>query len=415
VHFVAALAVAALPPVLTMDDAVRIFRERGFDLLIAEAQVAAAEGDAIAAGSVANPLLSGSAGRSFDYDPRACPGCSATAWSIGLTDPAALSDLINGKRGLRVEVARTAVAAAKRSRDDALRVLSVQVRQAVLDGALQQSQLALAREIAESTERTRALDERRLRSGAVSEAELARAEVAELQAQQGVDLAEQALIAARSQIAFFLGVRDPESEFTIDPSLFDRELPEAGPSLDVLSREALEKRPDLLAAAAQEARARATLALTRRQRIPDVALSAQYTQEGSGQNALQPPTLTFGAQLPLPIFYRQAGEIARAEADLRAQRIQQEKLRAQALSEVRQASAAVEANRRLVQRLRTRLLGRARRVRDLVQVQYEKGAASLLELLDAQRTWAQTHADYLRDVRDFWLSIFRLDAAVGRT
>ena len=308
------------------------------------------------------------------------------------------------------------MAAAKRSRDDALRTLLLTVRQAVLDGALQQSQLALARELAESTERTRALDEKRLRSGAVSEAELARAEVAALQAQQGVDLAEQASSAARLQIAFLLGVRDPApEEFTIDLALFDRALPEAGPSIDVLGREALENRPDLLAAAAQEARARAALALARRQRVPDVALSAQYAQEGSGQNALQPPTLTFGAQLPLPIFYRQSGEIARAEADLRAQRIQQEKLRAQALIDVQQASAAVEANRRLVQRLRTRLLGRARRVRDLVQVQYEKGAASLLELLDAQRTWAQVHADYLRDVRDFWLSVFRLDAAVGRT
>ncbi|HMC35238.1 MAG TPA: hypothetical protein VKH65_12545, partial [Myxococcales bacterium] len=64
-HFVAALAVAVLPPLLTMDDAVRIFRERGFDLLIAEAQIAAAEGDATAAGAFANPQLSASAGRSF--------------------------------------------------------------------------------------------------------------------------------------------------------------------------------------------------------------------------------------------------------------------------------------------------------------------------------------------------------------
>jgi cobalt-zinc-cadmium efflux system outer membrane protein len=415
VHFVAALALAALPPVLTMDDALHIFRERGFDLLIAEAQVAAAEGDATAAGAFANPQLFASVGRSFDYDARACPGCSATAWSIGLTDPSALSDLINGKRGLRVEVARAAVEAARRSRDDALRMLSLQVRQAFLDGALQQSQLALARELAESTERTRALDERRLRSGAVSEAELARAEVAALQAQQSVDLAEQALTIARLQLAFLLGVRDPAPEFTIDSSLFDSALPEPGPPLDSLAREALEKRPDLLAASAQRARAEAALALARRQRVPDVALSAQYAQEGTGQNALEPPTLTFGAQLPLPIFYRQAGEIARAEADLRAQRIAQEKLRAQALIDVRQASAAVEANRRLVQRLRTRLLGRARRVLDLAQVQYEKGAASLLELLDAQRTWAQIHADYLRDMREFWLSVFRLDAAVGRT
>ena len=136
VHLLAALAVAVLPPVLTIEDALRIFRERGFDLLIADAQVAAAEGDVGAAGAVANPQLSASAGRSFDYDPRACPGCSATAWTLGLTDPSALSDLITGKRGLRVDVARAALTAARRSRDDALRTLSLQVRQAVLDLAL---------------------------------------------------------------------------------------------------------------------------------------------------------------------------------------------------------------------------------------------------------------------------------------
>ena len=56
-----------------------------------------------------------------------------------------------------------------------------------------------------------------------------------------------------------------------------------------------------------------------------------------------------------------------------------------------------------------------RRTRDLVQVQYEKGAASLLELLDAQRVWAQTRAEYLKDLHDFWLAVFQLDAAVGRT
>jgi len=414
VHLLAALAVAALPTVLTIDDAVRIFRERGFDLLIADAQIAAAEGDATVAAAIANPQLGATVGRSFDYDARACPDCSATAWSVALTDPSALSDLITGKRGLRTDVARSAVTAARRSRDDALRTLSLQVRQAFLDAVLQQAQLGLARELAESTERTRALDQRRLESGAVSEAELARAEVAALQAQQGVDLGEQALIAARLQLAFLLGVREAAPDFAVDSTLFERALPETDLSVEALSAEALEERPDLLADSAQEARAEAALALARRQRIPDVALSAQYAQEGSGQNALQPPTLTFGVQLPLPIFYRQRGEIARAEADLRAQRVAREKLRAQVLSDVRQATAAVDANRRLVQRLRTRMLGRARRVRDLVQVQYEKGAASLLELLDAQRTWALTYAEYLKDVHDFWLSLFRLDAVVGR-
>ena len=407
---IAALLLAALPRVLTLEDALRLFRESGFDLLIAEAQVAAAQGDAEAGAAVANPQLSGSVGKSFGYDPSACAGCSAVAWSVGLSDPSALSDLISGKRSLRADVGQAALAAARHSREEALRTLSLQVRQAMLDGALLQSQRDVVRELAESSEKTFALNERRLRAGAISEAEVARAEVAALEAAQAADLAEQALHVARLQIAFLLGSRDDEAEFTVDPDLLERPLPPP----PAIPPESFEHRPDLLAAAAQEARAEATLALERKRRIPDVALSAQYQQQGTGQNALQPPTLTVGTQLELPLFYRRSGEIARAEADRRAQGLAREKLRAQARAELQSALAAVEANRRLVERMRGRLLGRARRMRDLAQVQYEKGTSSLLELLDAQRTWAQTRSEYLRNLRDFWLSAFQLDAALGR-
>lgn len=407
---IAALLLAALPRVLTLEDALRLFRESGFDLLIAEAQVAAAQGDAEAGAAVANPQLSGSVGKSFGYDPSACAGCSAVAWSVGLSDPSALSDLISGKRSLRADVGQAALAAARHSREEALRTLSLQVRQAMLDGALLQSQRDVVRELAESSEKTFALNERRLRAGAISEAEVARAEVAALEAAQAADLAEQALRVARLQIAFLLGSRDDEAEFTVDPDLLERPLPPP----PAIPPESFEHRPDLLAAAAQEARAEATLALERKRRIPDVALSAQYQQQGTGQNALQPPTLTVGTQLELPLFYRRSGEIARAEADRRAQGLAREKLRAQARAELQSALAAVEANRRLVERMRGRLLGRARRMRDLAQVQYEKGTSSLLELLDAQRTWAQTRSEYLRNLRDFWLSAFQLDAALGR-
>ena len=411
----AAMALSTLPPVLGMDDALRIFRERGFDLLLADAQVQVAQADERAAGAVANPQLSGTVGKSFGYDPAACAGCSATAWSVGITNPSALSDLISGKRGLRVDVARAALAAARSSREDALRTLSLQVKQSLLDAALQQAQRDLAREVAGSTEHTRALDEKRLSAGAISEAELARAEVAALEALQAVDLAEQSLRAARLQLAFLLGVREPLPEFEVDRALLDRPLPAPAAALDALAQEALAARPDLRAAQSQQERAGAAASLARRQRLPDVSLSAQYQQEGSGQSALQPPTATIGAQFPVPLFYRQEGEIARAEADLRGQQISVSRAQAQVLLEVQSARAAVEANRRLVERMRARLLERAQRARDLVQLQYEKGAASLLELLDAQRTWAQTHAEYLKDLHDFWLAVFQLDAAVGRT
>ena len=407
-----------LPPVLTLQDALRLFHERSFDLLLADAQLATARGDEALARAIPNPAVNGSVGKSFGYDASTCPspGCSSISIGAGLSDQAALSDLLFGKRGLRIDAARAALDAARLSRDDAERTLRLVLEQAVVDAALQRAQLDLARVLLDFARATQELNGRRYQAGAISEAELARADVARLEAEQAVDLAGQAELAARSQVAFLLGVRGPPPDFRIDPGLLEQAVHVAVPGADArgLLDSALQGRPDLRALERQEARARAALDLARRQRIPEVTLSAQYAQEGTGSAALTPPTLTFGASLPLPLFYQQQGEILRAEADLRTQSVQREKAAAQLTSEVLTAFAAFTANRKLVERMRGGLLQRAERARDLTRVQYEKGAARLLELLDAQRAFAQTHAEYLQDLHDLWMSLFRLEAAVGR-
>jgi cobalt-zinc-cadmium efflux system outer membrane protein len=411
-----AAAAPELPPVLTVAEALRLFRARSLDLMLAEAQVAAARGDESTARAVANPLLSGSVGKSFGYDASACPGCSALGFGIGLSDQGAIFDAAEGKRGLRIDVARAALAAAQRSRDDAERTLRLALEQAVVDAALARAQLEFAGETLQFARRTQQLDEARLSAGAISEAELARAEVAALEAAQAVDVAEQAERAARAQLVALLGIAGPLPEFRIDPSLLGEALTLTAPdaTADELYAEAVATRPDLRALEAQEARARSALDLARRQRLPDVTLGATYAQEGTGTGAITPPTVTASVSLPLPVFYQQQGEIARAEAELRAQHLQRERALTQLAAEVPTARSSVIVTRRLVDRMQGRLLARAQRARDLVRVQYEKGAASLLELLDAQRTFAQTHAEYLQDLHDLWLAHFKLLAAVGR-
>jgi len=407
----AAAAEPGLPAVLTLPEALRLFRERSFDLLLADAQVAAARGDQAAAGAVPNPALSGSVGRSFD-----CSGCSALALGLGLSDQAALSEVLSGKRGLRVDAARAALQAAHLSRDDAERTLRLALQQAMIDAALQRAQVDLARELLEFARQTEQLDQTRFRAGAISEAELARAQVAAQEAEQVVDVVEQADRAARAQIAFLLAVRGPLPDFRVDPGLLEQAARltlapgDAGALLDA----AIQARPDLRALERQEARARAALDLARRQRIPEVTLSAQYAQEGTGGSAVTPPTVTFGASLPVPIFYQQQGEVQRAEADLRTQTVQRDKAAAQLTSEVITAYGAFAASRKLVDRMRGGLLGRAQRARDLTRIQYEKGAARLFELLDAQRAFAQVRAEYLQDLHDLWVNLFKLEAAVGR-
>jgi len=400
-----------LPAVLTLPDALRLFRERSLDLLLADAQVAAARGDQAAAGAVPNPALSGSIGRSFD-----CSGCSALALGLGLSDQAALSEVLSGKRGLRVDAARAALEAAHLSRDDAERTLRLALQQAMVDAALQRAQVDLARELLEFARQTEQLDQTRFRAGAISEAELARAQVAAQEAEQVVDVAEQADRAARAQVAFLLAVREPLPDFRVDPELLEQaaRLTLAPGDAGVLLDAATQARPDLRALERQQARARAALDLARRQRIPEVTLSAQYAQEGTGGSAVTPPTITFGASLPVPLFYQQQGEVQRAEADLRTQTVQRDKAAAQLASEVITAYGAFAASRKLVDRMRGGLLERAQRARDLTRIQYEKGAARLLELLDAQRAFAQVRAEYLQDLHDLWVNLFKLEAAVGR-
>ena len=345
-----------------------------------------------------------------------CIGCSSTGFSVGANDSGALFDVVIGKRRLKIRIAAAALEAARRSRADAERTLTALVKQQYVQTVMAKVALDFARETASSTAETFRLIDLRFREGALSEADSARAETAKLEAEQAVSAAEQALEAAKASLAFLLGARDgPLPEFRVDESLPKFTIPEIvvrTPPADFY-RLGSERRPDLAAARAQVESARAALDLAKRQRIPDFQTGIQYAQLGDGQNAIQPPTLSIGLSFGLPLFYRQKGEIQKAEAALRTEELLRDKIEAQVVSDVTTALASQAAARQQVERMERRLLDRARRGRDLVEFQYRNGAASLLELLDAQRTWIATNAEYRQGLTNFWTALFSLEQAVG--
>ena len=48
-----------------------------------------------------------------------------------------------------------------------------------------------------------------------------------------------------------------------------------------------------------------------------------------------------------------------------------------------------------------------------MSLQYQKGAASLLEYLDANRTFIATMVEYLQDLTNYWTAVYQLEAAIG--
>ena len=412
-------APAPIPSPLSLPQALELFERRGFDLLLADAAVSSAEGDAQIASAFPNPAVAGGAGHTWSYDPNRCEtaGCSNTPWGASLTDQGLVADLLIGKRRLRSDVAQSALRAARLQRDDAARTLGALLEeqwvQAVVAGAL----VRTAEQAAAASAQTAQLVDLRWKAGDVSEADAARAETAKLEADQGVDAARQQLAETKASLAFLLGDRSGAPSFDLPAELPDcvppPELRDAT-SDDLLAR-ARERRPDVAAAKAELESAQSGLSLAERARIPDVALTASYQREGTGNEALTPPTAVFGISVPLPLFYRGQGEVTKAEANLRAQRIASDKIDAQIASDVNQAYAAWQSARSRVERMQSRMLERSRRALDLVDYQYKRGAASLLELLDAQRTWVATQANYEQNVGDWWISLYQLEAATGET
>jgi cobalt-zinc-cadmium efflux system outer membrane protein len=333
-----------------------------------------------------------------------------------VSEQGAIFDFLTGKRRLRIQVAKAALEAAKLSRADAERTLSFTVKQQYVAAVLAKASLEFAGQSQQSSEETLRLVGVRYRVGAVSEADLARAESAKLEADQAYDQAHQAHRQTKVTLAFLLGVRGATQEFDVGDEVLNAHVPAAlaGASRESLLEVALSGRPDLKASTAQKARAAAAVSLAKRQRIPDLPLTLSYFKEGTGQSAISPPTTTVSLSLTVPLFYQNQGEVAKAKADQKTQELQYAKLQGQVLSDVAGGFSAFQGARSRAERMESRLLERTQRARDLVRIQYEKGAASLLELLDAQRILIATNIERLQDLNDYWTAVFQLEQAVGR-
>ena len=426
---------ADLPHLLTLDDALRIWREHGLDLLIAEAAVKTSEGAVLIAGAIQNPVANASVMNAFTYQwtkagDADCNknGAVCTPWgySFGLSDSAAIEDSLSGKRDLRLKVARNALAAAKMSRVDAARTIGFQVKSTYLQVAQAQLALRFARDVATTQATTLKKFQDRYKAGAISEGDLQRIEVAKLEADQTVDNAESTLRQARAALALLLGVRGNVPEFDADTKVLDYSEPTGvhRTSAFNLVQTAFDLRPDLISTAYLRASAEAQLQLVRRQKFPDVTLGLNYQWGGTAgwsvDNSIVSPLLTLSLSAPIPFFYQLQGEERQAQAQRESAALQHAKSTAQVASDVTSGFAALEAARKLVERMEGPrrqgggLLESAKGSFDIAAAQYDKGAASLTDYLDALRTYIATKNEYFGDLATYWTSVFQLEAAVGK-
>ena len=405
-----------IPSPLSLDEALRILDARGLDLLIADAAVRTAQSNAQTAAAVPNPQVTVSDGPVLNYlaSGAGCSGCSQANLSWGVGDNGAIFAEMAGKRGLRIDVARNAIAAAKLSRADAQRNLVFLVKQAYAQVVLQAETLDLDREILKSLETTLALS-RAQYPRVIDEGGLARVEVQKLEGDQAVASDVQTLRQAKVALAFLLGARRLAPDFEVDRDALHFRVPAALATATpaALLRRALALRPDVAALGYQRLRADAGIRLAERQQLPDILLTLNYNNIGTGPGAASPMYFAPQIQANPPIFYQQQGEIRRARADLATQSLQHAKALAKVSADVENAFAAFRANRELVERMEDRLLGRARTAKEIVEKQFRGGNLKLTDFLDSLRTYIATREEHLNDLAAYWTAVFQLEQAVN--
>jgi len=309
-----------------------------------------------------------------------------------------------GKRHRRIEAARDVTSQTRYQVSDAERALIFNTAQQFVTAQLAESNLDLANQDLASFQQTVDIANAQYKAGAVSEADLLKITVQLLQFQTDVSAAKVAKVQALASLREFLGYDavpanyDVEGELTYQPLLLSR---------DDLLLKALKNRPDLLASRQGVRAAQSQYALAKANGEVDVTGGLTYTHV-SDQNSLG-----VTVSLPLPIFDRNQGEIARTRYAMSAAQETAYAASDTVITDVNSAYAAFSGNQEVVNLYTGGYLKQAKDSRDISEYAYHRGAASLLDFLDAERSYRTTQLAYRQALASYLIAVEQLKEAVG--
>jgi outer membrane protein, heavy metal efflux system len=396
-----------VPQRLSLGDALRLVQSRHPALATARDRVAAAEAAARAANQRPNPTfkLSSEGSRPWSADGR-----SFDTQELLLSVEQEFET--GGRRGLRTAVAAAGATVAGATLDDEWRRLRLETATAYFALVLGRLEADSARTALAEVDTVIAVNRARYRQGEVSGVELRRLEVERMKFSDDVLAAELAERNARATLLSLLGAARLDAP--LEPSEgFGSLAPQVGTTgaggadIDIRAAiaTALARRPEIVAARGEQQRASSDFELQRAIRLPNVTFGAGYRRD-FGQNGL-----AITATIPLPLFDRNAGGIARADAERRAAGGQVQLVERRVSLEVQLAVNGLSALRARLASIESSYLQKAKEARDSALAAYRSGATDLIDYLDAQRSYRDVQRAYQRAQFDVRMALIQLDTA----
>jgi outer membrane protein, heavy metal efflux system len=265
-----------------------------------------------------------------------------------------------------------------------------------------QRKVRLAEENVQLAEREIPITEKRLEAGKASNVELIRANTEVATARIELTEATHDLDAARVHLAAQWGAK----KATFPSVSGNLEELRPIPSLESLKTK-LQANPELAKWTTERQKREATLSVARAEAHPDLTLNAGPRLLGASHADM---SLVAGFSIPLPLWNRNEGKIAEAEANVAKTSDERAAAEAGAYAELNEAYQTLQRAAEEVRMLRDTVLPGAKNVVDQTTEGYATGRFSQLDVLDAQKSYIETRTQYVRALTDFQKAAAQIDA-----
>ncbi len=411
--FAAALTFGASAPtrsqtssdLLTADAAVREALTANRDLRAARSAIDIARGGLLQAGRLENPELE--LGYADDFAFNAEGERIATVGFAQSFPVAARLAREKDVAGKDVEVAEAEVR-------DFVRTLVAEVQSAFYSVRAQEEQLGVNRQLIASVRDVEEATARRVEAAEASPAEVSLLRIERLRLEQDAQRMVRDRDIAAAALTRLLG-RSASAGLTPVGDLDPGPVPSPAPLLT--EARDLSARPDLEGASQGIERADADRALARAEIWEDwtVGLGYEHARAVFDEpiGVKRDSILSLGVTVPLPLWNRQQGRIAAAEAEFRRSRHSRDALILRIEEEIRAADARVRTLRASVDAYADEILPEATRAQELFERGYRQGFVGVAELLQAQRQYNESRALYFELLGDLRQATIELEAATG--
>lgn len=310
------------------------------------------------------------------------------------------------KRELRREVQKKSTDVTVLAYSDQERNLTFTLRNAYVQVLQNKAFLQNAKDNLAYWDRELGIDKARYDAGDLAQVDYDRLRLQRIPFESDFETATVNLRTAKIQLLQLLNDRTPIDQFDLNGTY---DYNDSLMTMEEFRNIALVARPDLLEALQNVELARLSHKLAVANGSTDPTFGVDFARN-------PPISAYFGVSvsIPLRIFDRNQGEKARTQIDIGRNERLADAAQAQVFNDVNSAYVTLEGLLTILRPYKTDYLKLAADTRDRVQFAYQNGGASLLDYLDAEKTYRDTRLAYLNLIGSYLTAAAQMNMAVGR-